>query len=319
VVGCDDPAANGGLTVRPRFVLSTGRCGSTLLGGLLGQIPGVATMSEFFASIGPRAFARDSLDGRELWELLGTPLADWSAALAAHEEPSEFRYPVDAPGARYDRASGVPAIAAVCLPTLETEPDRALDELQVEVQTFQRRPVGVQYGAVLDLLAQRSGASAWVERSGGSLGYATQIVAAFPAAKVVHLHRDGAETALSMHGHRYFREMLTTLRPGLSDLSPARFGALWSTMIVNGLQALDRLPKDQVLHVAYEQLVAEPEPTLKSVATFFDIDEPPSDWYAAARAQIVRQPALTSMVSADEYTALDLACRSGTRRLRTVS
>ena len=56
--------------IPPVLVLSTGRCGSTMISGLLSRHPAVLSLSEFFVPLGPEAFAHDSIDGDGFWRIL---------------------------------------------------------------------------------------------------------------------------------------------------------------------------------------------------------------------------------------------------------
>ncbi len=55
----------------------------------------------------------------------------------------------------------------------------------------------VQHGRLFSWLCDRLGRRAWVERSGSSLMYMSQLAGAFSDAKFVHLYRDGRECAYS--------------------------------------------------------------------------------------------------------------------------
>src|SRR5688572_24118137 len=88
----------------------------------------VLGLSEFFTSIGvDRAFARDAMDGHELWELLTVPSPDAVEFLRAHAIP-ELRYQLSA------RCSAPPPAVAplllVCLPAISREPAALLAELE---------------------------------------------------------------------------------------------------------------------------------------------------------------------------------------------
>ena len=273
----------------PRFIVSTGRCGSTLLASLLGAHPSVLNISELFAALQPRAFPPCEISGADFWTLLSRPQPAWTIALQHGIEPSEFAYRVDA-GARFDRQTGVPPILAVCLPTLGADPDRLYREPREIVPTFRPAEIGTHYRTLFSWLATRLGKAAWVERSGGSLAYAGDIAARFKDGRFVHLYRNGCETALSMSEHTLFRmaivrETLTTalghdpyepnatgpaaslphglerLLPDTFDplafrnlqIPPEQFGRRWSAMILLGTGRLAAVPDSNVCHVSYEE------------------------------------------------------------------
>ena len=50
--------------IAPVLVLSTGRCGSTLISDVLNTHPEVLSLSEFFANVGMKAFVRKRPSGQ---------------------------------------------------------------------------------------------------------------------------------------------------------------------------------------------------------------------------------------------------------------
>src|SRR5882757_8223355 len=122
----------------PRFIVSTGRCGSTMLSTLLGRHPEVAALSEVFATLYPRGFPAATIDGEAFWTILSEPDELWTAALMRGHEPPEFRYPL-ANDSRFDRRSGVPPIAAICLPSLSDDPDGVYAQLESFVRSLPSR------------------------------------------------------------------------------------------------------------------------------------------------------------------------------------
>jgi hypothetical protein len=299
-----------------RFIVGTGRCGSTLLGKLLGTHPAVMSVSELFASLQPRPFPSGSVTGNAFWSLLSTPLETWSEALRRGLQPGEFLYPVDEAGARFNRATGVPPIAAICLPSITRDPDALYAELERAVPRFGQADIATQYRRLLDWLTERFGRRMWVERSGGSLLYAKHLVRLFPDARFLHLYRDGRETALSMRRHPYFRVQLSDGNAQPSSLE--RFGVRWSATILAGTSALATVPRSRVKHLAYEQLVADPYGELRSVLAFFSMPPPPDTWIAETAARIERRRARWPSLPPEERGRLAKACAVGERRLREV-
>ena len=68
-----------------------------------------------------------------------------------------------------------------------------------------RASLAEQYLFLFDWLCGRLGRRVWVERSGGSLLFGRRLMGLFPEARVVHIHRDGRDTALSMSQHPAFK------------------------------------------------------------------------------------------------------------------
>jgi hypothetical protein len=248
----------------PRFIVGTGRCGSTLLSSLLATHPSVLGVSELFSALGSRRFPEGTLTGSQLWAMLSEPVPAWTLALQRRLEPAEFLYPVDA-GGRFDRRTGVPPIAAVCLPALTSEPDALYGKLEDVVPRLPAGRFGDVVGALLDWLAAQFDRTMWIERSGGSLAYAGGLASHFKDARFVHLHRSGPETALSMSRHPFF---LMDVSRGFESLDPGalqpgavsaeRFAIRWSATILQGTSQLATLPRDRVYHAAYEDLLSVP-------------------------------------------------------------
>jgi hypothetical protein len=54
----------------PVFIVGTGRCGSTMMSNLVRMHPRLLSLSEFFMSLGGRAFTLREPDGERFWRLL---------------------------------------------------------------------------------------------------------------------------------------------------------------------------------------------------------------------------------------------------------
>lgn len=82
----------------------------------------------------------------------------------------------------------------------------------------------------------------------------------FPAARIIHIYRDGRDVALSW--------VKSKLDPG--NLYTAAM--LWQSWVTAGRRASALLPDDAYLEVRYEELVAHLAPTMKDVCRF--VQEP---------------------------------------------
>lgn len=339
-------------SLRPHFVVGTGRCGSTLLSTIFRSHPDVLSISELFTALVPDGFPPGKTTAAELWRILSEPRPSGRILVANRLEPDEFLYPVDA-GGRFTRQTGVPPIAMTCLPHLTDEPDVLYAELERFVAALTPAPVGVQYARVFDELAARLGKRMWIERSGGSLAFAESLVRSFPGARFVHIHRDGRACALSMSRAPAFRldlvrrlleaelgydpyasaerptatrlpEELRPLLPETFDpeafwalpIPVARFGRQWSTMVLRGLRALAAVPPEDVLHVSYERLTAEPEAELERLFAFLELAPPDGVWLAEAAARVEQRPSKRSALPANELRELERATRAGEEQLR---
>lgn len=308
-----------------RFVLGTGRCGSTLLSQMLARHPDVLSAAELFTMAQPRAFPRGAIDGEQFWQTIAEPRAGATFLLRHGLEPQEFRYPVD-DGRRFDRESGVPPIALICLASLTDDPDALYDELERPIRALSPAPAGKQYRALLELLATLVGRRIWVERSGGSLAYAGDIAEQFDRPKVVHLYRDGPDTALSMSHHSSYRMMMLRrlghdaldLRTFRETPIPAeRYGRTWSATVLRGTRQLVALPAGDVLHLSYEQLLANPVGELSRVAEQLELPDARGGWLEQAADAVGPPGDKPSAALGDaELERLRRACAPGERRLR---
>lgn len=337
------------------FIVSTGRCGSTMLSRILHRHPGVLSLSEFISTVqvstGGLEIPAHEMTGEELWSLLAAPVPSLDMLVPAGLKTAEMCYPYGR--GRFDPASGVPGICDFTLPNLTEDPDGLFDKLAAEVQTWPRRPAVAQYRALFAYLAALLGRPVVVERSGGSLPAARQLRRLFPDARFVHMYRDGPDCALSMSRFppsrmMYFAEAAvraTGLPPGLPPDAvraalpeefhglffppldgprlmtrpvPADyFGRWWSAMIQAGVAELNKLPDDAWMSLRYEDLVAgDPEPELVRLADFLQIEAAPR-WLTAARGLITSGNTGTAAAALDRaaLAALERACEPGTRAL----
>ncbi|GLW34608.1 sulfotransferase [Actinoplanes regularis] len=307
-----DPAAP-----PPMIVTGTGRCGSTMVSEMLSQHPDVLSVSELFAAVHVPLIPGE-ISGARFWELLGV-LDPGFAELVRHRIPvREIQYPLDR--GRFTPETGVPALSLLTLPHLTDDPDALYDELAAEVPQWAIAPAEAQYRRFFDHLARRLGRRVIVERSGGSLRMLGTLLRIFPDARVVHLHRDGPDTALSMSRHPAFaigaqafemRRLLgadpwqdagtdvSGLPEDLAAYLPdrftadsldipiplARYGRLWSTLLLDAEPHLAGLPADRLLALNYQDLVADPVRCLTGLARFggFDAD---ARWLRAAAGSV---------------------------------
>jgi hypothetical protein len=189
------------------FVVSTGRCGSTMLSRALHSHPEVLNVSEFFAMLKAGILKQDfpvrEMDGRELWGMLSAVNPCDDAMVRDGLGTSEMVYPYGS--GQFELASGVPQICHTTLPMLTDDPDALFGRLAAEVPSWPRRPAAGQYREFFCLLAELMGRRVVVERSGTSLTLVPLLARQFPDARFVHLYRDGPDCALSMSRHPVFR------------------------------------------------------------------------------------------------------------------
>lgn len=339
-----------GLPIPPVLILSTGRCGSTMISDLLNRHPRVLSLSEFFVTLGPEAYAWQRPDGERMWWTLTTQSAGLHAMLKDGHVVEESLYRHDAPGARY-RPETMPPIIAVTLPHLTDDPEVLLDELEPLVRSRPRMPLADHYRALFGDLAGKLGRRVWVERSGGTLMHAAKLLRLFPEARVIHVYRDGRDTAMSMTRHHNFRVLVGAMRrcralgidvrrsfradrgspvdvllqglvfrmldiektaalPTLED-----FGRFWSDLIEVGLETFRDLPPDRLLNVRFEDVQNAPRDQLRALIRFIDPSLEDEAWLDEVAA--IPRPARSKFrtLPVDEQAALTRACAPGLERL----
>lgn len=334
----------------PVFVVSTGRCGSTLVSGMLREHPAVLSLSEFFVHLIPEGLRAGEYTGAEFWDVLTRPRRRWTFLFQQRLEVTETLYR-PGNGARFTADSGVPPILMVTLPHLTEKHEQLYDELAGWVPDEPRRTLRGHYDALFAWLCARFGRDRWIERSGSSSGWIHETLAAYPKARFVHLFRDGRDTALSMSRHAGFKFALVSRRlagrlgadpyndgqkpavrpprallPYLPETFDRRrfvdldvpleeYGRNWSRTVVQSLDVLDRLGPDRALHVSYENLVCEPAGQLRRIAAFAGVDAG-DGWLERAGAMARPAPSRWQQLPGEQRDRLAAACRPGMDALR---
>lgn len=324
-----------------RFIVGTGRCGSTLLSRMLGEHHAVASLFEFFNGIDAgRRFLPEPVTGAALAALVAAEQPFVTAVLRRGYEVAEIVYPFERQ-ARYRRDAPLPWILVSMLPRLSDDPDALFDEVIAFLRARPALPPRDHYRALFAWLARRTGHDVWIERSGSSVEYLESLAALFPDARFLHLHRDGREVALSMREHHAYRLPISILYGApvdsgrtLADLGPldlhappsgsdpisqilasrpppVYFGRYWCDQVARGLRALRRLRPEQYLEIAFEALLADPIPRLREIAAFFALPDDPGFPERAAALVKGAPPARFPELPAEERQALGDACRAG--------
>ncbi len=338
-----------------RFVVGTGRCGSTLLSRMLAECGGVASLCEFFNGLDfARRFAPEPISGAAFAELISSEQPMVSAVLRRGYRVEEITYPFanesDRPGprGRYVREDALPWILVALLPRLSDAPDDLFEALQAFARTLPEAPPRDHYLALFDWLARETGQRVWIERSGSSIDYADELIRLYPEARFLHLHREGPEVALSMREHHAYRLPISLIYDApladgrrVSELPPLdfeaearaddtlslvlaarpsaeHFGRYWSDQIQRGRPSLDALPPERLLEVSFEALLEDPKPWLREIASFFALDsQAEGDGWVERAASLIREtpPARLPGLETEESRLLIEACSPGTRLL----
>ena len=325
-----------------RFVVGTGRCGSTLLSTMLANNPSVLDVSEFFVGLDWEKRLQDApMSGSDFVRLLEAPHPFVGPALRAGFDLPEVTYPFDKPGARRERGDDLPWLLTCTLPRMTSDPDLLLEEIRSFCAPFGSAPPARHAERLFGWLASELGRDVWVERSGASISYLGDILRAFPGARVVHIHREGEASALSMRAHPVFRigamltygipigeggttEQLARLGANadhveklLASFPPAHyFGRWWSSQLLAGFGSLHAIDPSRYAEVSYEDLLACGDQTLAGICESLDVPNPSGSWRQAARA-CVGAPSVDRFteLSRDEQEELRWACLPGNRLL----
>ena len=336
--------------IPPVFVLGSGRCGSTMLSDILNCHPRVLSLSELFSSVGMGVFRFRRVTGRRMWDAYSRQSA--RSRLLLRGDSDEVLYPFDAPGARFGRHD-VPPVMGVALPHLGARAEALFDEMEPVVLGQPRQPPAAHFRHLFEWLCRRLDRSVWVERSGGSLMFGYRLVDEFPDARIIHVYRDGRDVAISMSRHYVFRTVVATILalrrwgvdvnasmargrrwdnaglwlealtsrffdPGrlpYDRLTLADFAAFWNAMIERAHRMFGHFPPERVLHVRFEEVLADPEARIGRIIRFISPDLEDEAWLREA-ARIPR-PARSRFrqLGAEEQALLTEGCRPGLERL----
>ncbi len=335
------------MTIPPVFVVSTGRCGSTMVSDMLNRHPGVLSMSEFFSFIGLDLFGRRQTSGDWMWRRYSVP-GFRMGVIARGASFSELLYPVDDPDARFSRHD-LPPIMAVTLPHLTDRYENLYDELEGVVREQPVQSPADHCRHLFAWLGDRFDTRVWVERGGGTLLVASRLLRHFPDARVIHVYRDGRETAISMSRHPVFRSLVAIVRKyrrwGIDiQNSMGRFDrsdrlAAWAQRLAEMLTDLDRLPYDQVtlpdfaafwsamiesghrtfgsfsderlLNVRFEDVQADPEAQVRRLIRFISPDLEDDSWVREVVTMPRPTPSKFALLDADTQRSITQACRPG--------
>lgn len=334
------------------LILNSGRCGSTLISEILNMHPRILSISEFFRTLGPTGYEHGSPSGKVMWKKLSKPTPVTQSFLAKASNIKEILYPLGAPESRFT-AKNLPPIMAMTLPHITSSFESIYDELKPVISDQPRQSMSEHYYHLFEYLCARFERDVWVERSGGSLIFGAKLLHMFPRARVIHLVRDGRDTALSMSQHQGFKLLVGAYRAlksrgfdlssrYLRPTSPRAFTALinilysfkffsnsvdgqrldledfgefWSTLEVTSQQYLSSLPKDQLLRIRYEDIVDEPREQLSRMAEFIHPSLVDEAWLDRAASVPSRLPPRYLRLGASEQRRLTAACSPGLEAL----
>jgi putative sulfotransferase len=331
------------------IVVSTGRCGSTMLSNMLRLNPEILSLSEFFSLLMPDPFPAGELDAAAYWRLLSEPWVFFRHVYRLGLRVPEFLY-VPGPGSRFTAATGIPPVLVTALPHLSENPDGLYDEVQAFAAGLTPASAAAQHRRLIGWLCDRLGA-----RLGRALGQLAAVCepARRPVSRrqVVHLYRDGRECAYSFSRHPAYRlgavsamldsrlgmspyldddkppeQVPPDLRPFMPetfdheaferfDVSVAESGQFWSDMIIPALDVLASLPAERVFQVSYENLVAEPRQALLRLARFAGLPDTHRGWLDRAVQLVEPRPPRWTALPQEQISDLTRVCNPAMQRL----
>ncbi|MFP3913783.1 MAG: sulfotransferase family protein [Actinomycetota bacterium] len=142
---------------------------------------------------------------------------------------------------------------------LEPDPDRLRAEFRAGEATYVRL-----FQLLQEQNAARLGKSRWADKSLMAEGHADAILSAFPDAVMIHILRDPRDRYASRATHR---------SAGRGGIGSGTAAWLWSARLA---RANARNHPGRYLVVRYEDLVARPEPVMRSVCDFAHLPFDPS-------------------------------------------
>ena len=335
----------------PVIVLSSGRCGSTMLSNMLNLHPDLLSISEFFTLHSNALFRRWRMSGKGMWHVLTHQ--PQLVRYLLKKDYEELLYPFEDPDSRFERTD-VPPILCVTLPHLTQDYEALFDEMEPVVRGFPRQSPANHCRSLFEWLCERFDRKVWVERSGGSSMYASRLMHRFPEARVINMHRDGRDVALSMFRHHPFRgiapyiialqkrrydpfrveakhdefwdSMALRLQPlkylsrfpipvPADRLEIAHFGAIWSSMVEAAQDFIQNVPPERVLEIRFEDLHQDAERELRRVIRFISPDLENEEWVQEAARIPKPTQSRFARLEPKEQAAVTEACRPGLERL----
>jgi putative sulfotransferase len=330
-----------------RFIVGTGRCGSTILSKMLDLHPDVAVLSELMICFDfHRKWGERDVSGAELVDLLDCGLASTGEMkkIAVHLATPEISFdaaaapaPVDA--SRY-RDGVLPDLLLLPLGHLFDDPPAIFDEILAFARAQPVRLLSAQYARLFDWIARRAGKTAWIERSGGSIASLPELVELFPRARYLHLHRDPLDVALSMRAHHHFRlrafahyDLETAEGIRWSDLDERDLNGEgpmserlrgifdhpvpleyflrdWSDCTLRGMRAVRDLDADQYAELCFEDLMRDPAAALRSIVAFFELPEAGEGWIDEACALLRSGQAAHAEPDAEQARLMARECQA---------
>src|SRR3972149_7213853 len=129
-----------------RFIVGTGRCGSTLLSQMMAEHRDTLSIFEFFTGLDvTRRFSAQPVDGAEFAAIISRDNPIVTMVVRRGYQVPEITYPFDRPGARYTRDDGPPWVLVSALPAISDDPDAFSDETMAFASSLPRQHLSQHY------------------------------------------------------------------------------------------------------------------------------------------------------------------------------
>ena len=146
--------------------------------------------------------------------------------------------------------------------------------------------VGEAIAAIFEAYAEKEDKPRWGDKTPMYMRHLPLLERLFPDAQYVHLVRDGRDAAVS------FLRMPegTFTRTWAHPESAGEFAALWRIEVEGARQLGRRVASERYHEARYEQLVAEPEETVREICAFARIPFEPAMLEYAGAVDVSRKP-----------------------------
>jgi hypothetical protein len=160
-------------------------------------------------------------------------------------------------------------------PTGYALPARDLDILLAQARPT--RDYGAAFRVVMDYYTRQAGKVHWLEKTPQHTFFVDEIVRAIPDARFVEIVRDPRAVLASK---KRFKDTARTTDRFNEDLRKVKmmqrvYDPFWDTLAwrlaVRAVQKAKMLYPEQIITVQYEQLIAEPENTIRPACEFLDL------------------------------------------------
>jgi hypothetical protein len=133
-----------------------------------------------------------------------------------------------------------------------------IDSLTNELHAEGRHTMPAIISGLFEKNARGEGKARWGDKTPYYVMHLPKLLEWFPDAQIVHLIRDGRDVALSLFGRKHDFHVYNTW-----------FAAeYWESYVEKGHDLGRALPSDQYLELRYEDLLAQPEDTMRKLCGF---------------------------------------------------